>query len=89
MSAITTKIPVPAPERARLNITLPEWLRDEAALYGAKRGYGLSELIARTLEKFVEQEKARIAAEAQVRSPLAETRSEIATAMHKKTARRT
>ena len=48
--------------RERINITLPAWLRDEATLYGAKRGYGMSELVGRQLERFVNEEKARIAA---------------------------
>lgn len=48
------------PNRERVSITMPAWLRDEAALYGAKRGYGMSELVSRLLERFVEEEKARL-----------------------------
>lgn len=32
------------PDRDRINVTLSAWLRDESARYGAKRGYGMSEL---------------------------------------------
>lgn len=52
----------PKPARVRKNITMPTWVHDDAVLYGAKRGFGLSELITRQLEKFITEEKERIGA---------------------------
>lgn len=57
-------------ERDRINITLPAWLRDKGTIYGARRGYGMSELITRLLEKWIEEEDERIAAAADTTQPL-------------------
>lgn len=58
------KIPLPSPDenegRDRINITLPKWLREKATRYGAKKGYSMSELISRLLERWCENEDERI-----------------------------
>lgn len=47
----------PSVNRTRANLTIPTWIFNDAVELGAGRGYGMSELVSRLLEKFVDDEK--------------------------------
>lgn len=51
--------PAPSAHRTRVNLTMPTWLFENASEKGALKGYGMSELVSRLLEKFVEDEERR------------------------------
>lgn len=49
--------------KVKTHISLPEWLKEQSEAHAALRGYTMSELATKLYERWLEEEKQRIAHE--------------------------